>query len=372
MTDIKPFKVDIPQAEVDRLYQKLRDTRVPTQDIVPGAGSDYGFTTEWATNLYNYWLNTYSWSKAQDEMNQWPHFTTEIEHLNVHFIHQKSEDPNAIPILLVHGWPGSFHEFSEVINPLSEKQTGLPSFHCVVPSLPGYCWSSGPPRRWTMKDTARVMHALMRKLGYHQYCVQAGDWGSPVARELGAKYSAHCKVIHLNYCPGALPEGIEATERELAVQAKGVDWRTAHIGYAVLMRTRPHCVGWMLQDNPVGLLAFVGEKYDEAANPQMQSKDSWKDHTLTTVCLYYFSNCIMTSCLAYYENPRHDQFAAEALKEENLIKSPFGYTSMWYDTAPNSQRAVERTGNLHHEQSPTPYMNHAQTRDNYPPTRVTK
>ncbi|KAL9064782.1 MAG: hypothetical protein Q9157_007712 [Trypethelium eluteriae] len=249
MAQIKPFKVDIAQSEVDRLYEKLRDTRVPTQDIVPGAGSDYGFPTEWATELYNYWLKSYSWQKAEDDLNQWPHFTTEIEDINVHFIHQRSAAPNAIPLLLVHGWPGSFHEFSEVINPLSDEKTGQRSFHCVVPSLPGFCWSSGPPQRgWKMKDTARLFHKLLERLGYDQYCVQAGDWGQFVARELGAQYSDHCQVIHLNYCPGAVPEGIEPTQL--------------------------------------------------------------------------------------------------AMKEENLIKCPFGYTSFAFDSAPSSKRGAERTGNL--------------------------
>ncbi|KAF2233017.1 alpha/beta-hydrolase [Viridothelium virens] len=347
MAQIKPFKVDIAQSEVDRLYEKLRDTRVPTQDIVPGAGSDYGFPTEWATELYNYWLKSYSWQKAEDDLNQWPHFTTEIEDINVHFIHQKSAAPNAIPLLLVHGWPGSFHEFSEVINPLSDEKTGQRSFHCVVPSLPGFCWSSGPPQRgWKMKDTARLFHKLLERLGYDQYCVQAGDWGQFVARELGAQYSDHCQVIHLNYCPGAVPEGIEPTQREREIQARGVNWRTMHLGYATLMRTRPHCVGWMLQDNPVGLLAFVGEKYLELANPQKQVENSWKDHILTTLCLYYFSNCIMTSCLPLIENFNHEQFVTVAMKEENLIKCPFGYTSFAFDSAPSSKRGAERTGNL--------------------------
>ncbi|KAL9084292.1 MAG: hypothetical protein Q9165_008120 [Trypethelium subeluteriae] len=306
MAHVKPFKVNIAQSEVDRLYEKLRETRVPTQDIVPGAGSDYGFSTEWATELYDYWLKSYSWQKAEDDLNQWPHFTAEIEDINVHFIHQRSAAPNAIPLLLVHGWPGSFHEFSEVINPLSDEKSGQVSFHCVVPSLPGFCWSSGPPRRgWKMKDTARLFHKLLERLGYDQYCVQAGDWGQFVARELGAQYSDHCRVVHLNYCPGSLPEGTEPTQREREIQARGVNWRTMHLGYATLMRTRPHCVGWMLQDNPVGLLAFVGEK-----------------------------------------NFNHEQFVTEAMKEENLIKCPFGYTSMAFDSAPSSKRGAERTGNL--------------------------
>ncbi|UJO25098.1 Putative epoxide hydrolase [Fulvia fulva] len=220
-------------------------------------------------------------------------------------------------------------------------------FNVVVPSLPGFCWSDGPKRRgWTMKDTSRVFHKLMLQLGYDKYAVQAGDWGQFVARELGAQYSDSCRVVHLNYCPGALPQDVAPTDREMKCKAKGEDWRTNHVGYAVLMRTRPQTLGWMLIDNPIGLLAFVGEKYEEAASPSVSSQTHWLDHVITTVVLYYFTRCIMTSCLPYYENVPHHQFADYAMKEENLIRCPFGYTSMWYDTAPNSKRAVERTGNL--------------------------
>lgn len=362
-TEIKPFQVDIPQAEIDRLYQKLRDTRHPTHDVVPGAGKDYGFETQWATNLLDYWQTHYSWTRAQRQINTLDQYTTDIEGLNIHFVHQRSTDPNAIPILMIHGWPGSFYEFSEIIPLLtspSASSTKIPgeghptptqqAYHCIAPSLPGFCFSSPPSRRgWTMKDTARIFHNLMLRLGYKQYCVQAGDWGQFVARELGAQYTSSCKAIHLNYCPGTLPPSLsdpELTDREKAVRTKGEDWRTTHVGYAVLMRTRPHTVGWMLRDNPLGLLAFVGEKFDEAANPASQTSTRWKNHILTTVCLYYFTDCIMSSCLPYFENIRHDQFAEEAMRAENYIRCPFGYTSCWYDTAPNSKRAVERTGNL--------------------------
>lgn len=302
--------------------------------------------TEWAQNLLKYWKTNFSLEKAMTRIRQWPHFVTTIEGIQIHFVHQKSKHPNAIPLLMCHGWPGSFYEFNEVITPLSEGNGSEgPVFDVVVPSLPGFCWSSAPTRRgWTMKDTSRCFHQLMLRLGYDKYCVQAGDWGQFIARELGASYSQSCKVVHLNYCPGSLPEGLELTDREKKCAAKGVDWRTMHVGYAVLMRTRPQTLGWMLIDNPIGLMAFVGEKYDEAASPSISSTTPWSDHVLTTVCLYYFTRCIMTSCLPYFENIRHDQFSEFAMRGENLIKCPFGYTSMWYDTAPNSKRAVERTG----------------------------
>lgn len=330
----------------------MKNIRHPTQDVVPNAGEDYGLPTQWALDLTNYWLNEFSWSKTQDEINRFPQFQTRIEDLDVHFIHQRSPKFDAIPILLVHGWPGSFYEFNEVIEPLCNGGEQGPSFHCIVPSLPGFCFTSTAPRcGWTQKDTARVFHALMLRLGYKQYAVQAGDWGQFVARELGANpaYADNCKVIHLNWCPGALPENLsenDLTDREKKARDQGINWRTNHIGYAVLMRTRPHSVGWMLQDNPIGLLAFVGEKYQEASNPAVHNTRKWKEHILTTLCLYYFTDCIMSSSLVYYENTPHHLFASYVMEEGNLIKCPFGYTSYLFDTAPNSKRAVERTGNL--------------------------
>ena len=350
--EIRRFVVKIEEEDVERLYDKIRDTRHPAKDVVPGAGEDYGMPTAWAQDITDYWVRNYEWRFAQTRMNKFSHFKTTIEDLDIHFIHQKSSKPDAIPILLIHGWPGSFHEFSEVIDPLYKGNDSGPSFHCIVPSLPGFCFSSPPQRKgWTVKDTARVFHALMLRLGYTTYAVQAGDWGQFVARELGANpdYSKSCKAIHLNYCPGALPEELKETDlssREKKARDRGIDWRTNHVGYAVLMRTRPQTLGWMLQDNPLGLLAFVGEKYIEASNPEVHNTKKWREHILTTVCLYQFTNCIMSSSLIYYENTPHHLFASYAKEEENKIKCPFGYTSYIYDTAPNSKRAVERTGNL--------------------------
>lgn len=350
---IIPFTINIPQVDIDRLYTRLltNEIRHPTQDVVPNTGEDYGLPTTWAQDLMTYWTHTYSWTSAQERMNKFSHHKTKIENLDIHFIHQRSSSEAAIPLLLIHGWPGSFHEFSEVIGPLSApsdptKQT----FHCIVPSLPGFTFSSPPQRRrWTVKDTARVFHTLMLRLGYETYAVQAGDWGQFVARELGANPAYGAKVIHLNWCPGALPEELRDDDlepRERQARDRGINWRSEHIGYAVLMRTRPQSLGWMIEDSPPGLLAFVGEKYHEASNPAVHNTSQWKDHILTTLCLYYFTRCITSSALVYYENCPHHLFADYVVKPENLIRCPFGYTSYIFDTAPNSRRAVERTGKL--------------------------
>jgi pimeloyl-ACP methyl ester carboxylesterase len=350
---IQPFTIDISQEEIDRLHQKIENTRNPTKDVVPETGEAYGVPTTWMLNLLSHWQNKFNWSNSRAAIDSYSHYKTQIEAINVHFVHQRSPNPNAIPILLIHGWPGSFHEFSELIPLLcNPRDSKAQAFHCIVPSLPGFCFSPLPPRKgWTVKDTARVFHSLMLRLGYTEYAVQAGDWGQFVARELGANptYSKACKVIHLNYCPGALPSDLtdsDLSARERQCRDRGVDWRTNHVGYAVLMRTRPQSLGWMLEDNPIALLAFIGEKFHEASAPTVHNDPKWLDHILTTVCLYYFTNCITTSALIYYENVPHHQFAEYAIREENLINCPFGYSSYAYDTAPNSKRAVERTGKL--------------------------
>jgi len=168
---IKPLNVDISIEEVDRLKRKLKDTRLPPKEIVPNAASSYGPTYEWAKNLYEAWVNDFDWFEHQDQINTAPHFIyTHSEDLKIHFLHARSDRDDAIPLIMVHGWPGSFYEFNRVWSPLSNSSDPkLPAFHVVVPSLPGYAFSDWPPRAgWTLQDTAGVFDALMKQLGYQQ------------------------------------------------------------------------------------------------------------------------------------------------------------------------------------------------------------
>ncbi|KAL4955673.1 Alpha/Beta hydrolase protein [Aspergillus filifer] len=351
-SDIHPFKVDIPKAEVDRLKRKLDDTRLPPREIVPGAGESYGPSYNWASTLFHEWKTNFDWYKIQDELNKASHFTTRIEGINLHFVHARANEkihPRAIPLLLVHGWPGSFYEFSKVWHPLSHPESETdPAFHVVVVSMPGYCWSDWPPKAgWTLKDNARVFDALMRKLGYEEYMVQAGDWGHFVAREMGAKYTNSCKLVHFNFAPCGVPdEPSQRTEEEKALADRFEYFLINHMGYAVEMRTRPHTIGFALHDNPIGILMWAGEKYNEAAAPENQIKASWKEAILATVSLYYFTGCIMPSMLCYYENVQHDKFPAYTCQPENYVNVPFGYSSSHYDLDFASKREVEKTGNL--------------------------
>lgn len=213
-----------------------------------GGGGCTGASLEWTTHLYSTWTESFSWHRQQDLINSLPQFTTEIEGLTVHFVHRRSPRPDASPLLLIHGWPGSFFEFHQIIQPLAEPDTNdVPAFHVVVPSLPGFCFSSPPPRPgWHPgRDNARIFHGLMRRLGYADggYVVQAGDWGQFAARELGSKYTAEpagggCRAVHLNWCPGPLPSSEDTTDREKKVEGRVKDWLENHLGYAVMMRSR--------------------------------------------------------------------------------------------------------------------------------------
>jgi pimeloyl-ACP methyl ester carboxylesterase len=190
-SDVVPFKVDIPRSEVDRLKRKLQDTRLPPKKIVPEAGNKYGRiavqihihrtnhlltfnltgpTYEWVRDLYTAWLD-YDWYSVQDQINEFPHYTTRIEDVKLHFVHARSDRKDAIPLIMCHGWPGSFWEFSSVWGPLSHPSDPKdPAFHVVVPSLPGFCFSDWPPRAgWRLQDTARLFDQLMKRLGYEEY-----------------------------------------------------------------------------------------------------------------------------------------------------------------------------------------------------------
>jgi pimeloyl-ACP methyl ester carboxylesterase len=313
----------------------------------------------WIHSLYNKYL-TFDWTAAQSHLNRHKHFLATITLSNeppvsIHYTQTLSPNPSAIPLILIHGWPGTFHEFDRVITHLTNppSPTTQPSFHVIVPSCPGFCFSSPPPRRgWSQTDTAHLFHTLMLSLGYSRYAAQAGDWGMFVARALGSRYPDHCLAVHLNFCPTPLPEGIELTEREEKIEARCQAWLDDHLGYAVCMRSRPHTLGVSLVDNPVGILVWVGEKYLELAHPGTTlvagtpACEAWEEAILTTVCLYYFSGCMMTSMLPYFENVKHAGFGEFVLREENRIRCPLGFTSYMYDSRPGTRRGVERSGNL--------------------------
>lgn len=247
--------------------------------------------------------------------------------------------------------------FQNVMKPLLEPSDEKhPAFDLVVPSLPGYCWSQGPQRGWTLQDTARIYDTLMKRLGYESYVAQAGDWGHWVIRELGSGRYDACKAVHTNMCPGAPPQDAQLSEREQKNMDRakwfvGKPLNEGHMGYAIEMRTRPQTIGIAFNDNPVGIMMFVGEKYNELADPHLGTATLDNDHftndVCTTLCLYFFTPpSIMTSMLCYYNNVRPEEYTEFNSKEENLIRVPLGVSTFPWDAYPVPEAAARETGNL--------------------------
>lgn len=203
---IRPFVLDIPQSDFDDLHARLDLTRWP--DELPGVDWEYGVPRDYLKELVRYWRHTYDWRAAEARLNEWPQFTTTIDGTNVHFAHIRSPEPDATPLIITHGWPGSIVEFLDVVGPLTDPRAhgGDPAdaFHVVLPSIPGF-GLSGPTRDtgWELRRVGAAFAELMDRLGHRRFGAQGGDWGAGISRELGRAFPDRVIGVHLNLLPGA-------------------------------------------------------------------------------------------------------------------------------------------------------------------------
>ncbi|MFI0449193.1 epoxide hydrolase family protein [Actinomadura sp. 6N118] len=280
---IKPFRIDVPQADLDDLADRLVRTRWP--DELPDAGRDYGIPLARVKELAEYWRSGYDWRAHEAELNELPQFTTEIDEQTIHFVHVRSTRPDALALILVHGWPGSYLEFLDVIEPLSQD------FHLVIPSIPGFGFS-GPTRDrgWDVDRVARAFAELMERLGYDRYGAQGGDWGSGIARALGAVAPDHVVGVHLNYLPTPPPpvpgaeDGLSDDDKARLDKIKQLVAQRP--GYQVLQATRPQTISYALTDSPVAQLSWIVERFDEWTDP---ASTIALDRILTNVALYWLT-----------------------------------------------------------------------------------
>ncbi|MFJ6672741.1 epoxide hydrolase family protein [Actinosynnema sp. NPDC091369] len=276
---IEPFTLDVPQAQLDDLADRLARTRWPEE--LPDAGFDYGFPLAEVRALVNRWVDGYDWRRCEAELNAWPQFTTEVDGQRVHFVHVRSEREDALPLVLVHGWPGSVVEFLDVIEPLSRD------FHLVIPSIPGF-GLSGPTtsRGWDVYRVARGFTEVMGRLGYRRYGTQGGDWGSSIARAMAVVAPENVVAVHLNYLPTPPVEGVELSEEDDRRLDRIKAMMRDRPGYQVLHATRPQTVSYALTDSPVGQLAWIAEKFVEWVDPASRID---VDRVLTNVMLYWLT-----------------------------------------------------------------------------------
>ena len=264
--DITPFRIDIPEADLEDLRQRLRGTRWPE----PATVDDWsqGIPLDYTRALCQYWLEDYDWRACEARLNGLPQFRTGIDGLDIHFLHVRSPREDALPLVITHGWPGSIIEFSKVIGPLTDPEAhggdAADAFHLVCPSLPGYGFSGKPTRPgWGTEHTGDAWDQLMTRLGYPYYGAQGGDWGAQVTTAIGARHPDHVLGIHLNM-PAVPPDPAtldDLTEREKAAIATMDCYRAWDSGYSKEQSTRPQTIGYSLVDSPAGLCAWIIEKF---------------------------------------------------------------------------------------------------------------
>jgi epoxide hydrolase len=306
MPQIRPYRIDVPNAVLDDLEERLARTRWPEAETVDDWSQ--GIPLAYTRDLAAYWADGYDWRPREAALNRFDHHLTEIDGLDIHFIHQRSPHDDALPLLITHGWPGSIAEFQKVIEPLVNPTSGRAedAFHVICPSLPGYGFSGKPSRTgWGVDKIAQVWDTLMVRLGYDRYGAQGGDWGAAVTTQIG-RNRGHCIAIHLNMPiarPPAGSGGGDLTEGEQQAPAAFAEHRKWGTGYSKQQSTRPQTLGYGLVDSPVGQLAWVVEKFwawtDCDGHPENVLS---RDELLDNVMLYWVTGSGASSARLYWES----------------------------------------------------------------------
>ncbi|MBL7501728.1 alpha/beta fold hydrolase [Frankia sp. CNm7] len=307
-TEIAPFKADIPESDLADLRRRLVTARWPEKETVDDWSQ--GVPLEWLRDLCAYWADGYDWRRCEARLNAFDQFVTTIDGLDIHFLHVRSPNPDALPLLLTHGWPGSVLEFLDVIGPLADPAAhgGEPAdaFHLVIPSLPGYGFSGRPTGTgWGVSRTAAAWATLMARLGYDRYAAQGGDWGSAVTTALAAVDREHLVGIHLNFLvvgPGSGADAASFTEEELAALTAGATHLEWGLGYSTQQGTRPQTLGYGLVDSPVGQCAWIAEKFWAWTHHDGDPYTALtRDQMLDDITLYWLTATGASSARMYWE-----------------------------------------------------------------------
>lgn len=307
---MRPYRIEVPQAELDDLRRRLADTRWPSE--LPGVGWERGVPSGYIKELAEYWRTTYDWRAAEARLNAHPQFVTDIDNTSIHLLHVRSPEADALPLLITHGWPGSVAEFLDVIGPLSDPRShgGDPkdAFHLVIPSVPGFGFS-GPHKvpGWSTHRVAEAWAELMRRLGYDRYVAQGGDAGSVISLDLGRVDPEHVAGVHVNMLM-TLPSGDPAELADLSQSDQARLARMARFdsdlsGYMRLQSTRPQTLSYGLTDSPVGQLAWIVEKFRDWTDSKKVPEDAVdRDLLLTIVTIYWLTRTAGSSAQLYYED----------------------------------------------------------------------
>jgi epoxide hydrolase len=294
---VEPYRIDVDDAVLDDLRDRLDRTRFPEE--IPGSGWEYGVAIDELRGLVEYWRAGYDWRAAEAELNALEQFVTEVDGVRIHFVHARSPRPDAFPLLLVHGWPGSIVEFLDVIPRLTAD-----GFDVVAPSLPGY-GLSGAPREpgWDVARVARAFVELMARLGSTRYGAQGGDWGAQITTRVATLDPGHCVGLHLNMpIAGPPADDVELTESEQADLAVMARFQREDAAYAAVQGSQPQTLGVALDDSPAGLLAWITQRFRDWSDCDGVLDNSFsRDRLLTNVMLYWTTRSFTSSARLYWE-----------------------------------------------------------------------
>jgi epoxide hydrolase len=344
------FRIDVPQADLDDLHRRLDSTRWP--DEMPGVGWERGVPLAYLKELAEYWRTSYDWREAEARLNGYEQFVTEIDGADVHFLHVRSAEPGALPLILTHGWPGTVAEFLDVIEPLTDPVAhgGRPedAFHLVIPSIPGYAFS-GPTGRagWDTDRVANAWKELMSRLGYDRYAVQGGDWGTPISLRLGLADPEHVVGVHLNMCvafPPPDPAALEGLDEADLARLEFTRWFMRDgTAWQHIQSTRPQTLSYALTDSPVGQLAWIAEKYKEWTDSEKVPEDAVsRDHILTAVSIYWLTATAGSSAQLYYESSHMDADFIRTWAGPWPLTMPVGVASFPKDAVRPVRRFAEQ------------------------------
>jgi pimeloyl-ACP methyl ester carboxylesterase len=336
--EIRPFHVKIPEEQIDDLRRRIETTRWPTKELVKDRSQ--GVQLEGLRELGRYWVTDYNFGRVEQRLNALPQFTTEIDGVEIHFIHVRSEHEDALPLIMTHGWPGSVIELLETVGPLTDPTAhggdADDAFHLVLPSLPGYGFSGEPTELgWNVGRVAQAWAELIRRLGYTRYVAQGGDVGAAVTDAMGRQAPEGLAAIHVNLLVTVLggPQQTESDE-ERAAQAQLDTFRASGFGYFLEMATRPQTIGYALLDSPVALAAWLldhdTDSYEKIARAFVDGEPAGnltRDNILDNITLYWLTGTGASAARSYWEDGQALAAAAAAGQAPPEVSIPTGFTT---------------------------------------------
>ena len=339
-TEIRSFEVEFPEEQIDDLRRRIAATRWPTQELVEDRSQGVQLAT--LRNLARYWANEYDFGRIEARLNALPQFTTEIDGVEIHFIHVRSRHENALPLIMTHGWPGSVLELLETVGPLTDPTahggTSEDAFHLVLPSMPGYGFSSEPAElRWDASRVARAWAELMHRLGYTRYVAQGGDVGALVTDLMGRQAVEGLVGYHLSLLTAVLAIGDhlpKESEQERAAAEAVATFKQDGFGYFLEMATRPQTIGYSLLDSPVGLAAWMldhdTDSYYKMSRAFVEGKpvgNLTREEIVDNITLYWLTGTAASAARSYWEDARALAAALASGQAPPAVTVPVGFTT---------------------------------------------